>query len=142
MQDFTKSMLSFSWAMSLFGVQQVANLFTARAPDRTSSKAREAFDCVTQATKEQLGETLQETFKTADKLQREMMDMLFGAFMSRDQKSGTAPDSVQDTAGCCGTGMPWGQGEKPQGAGGWGPMPDDTTAAAADGLGSTRPARQ
>jgi hypothetical protein len=123
MRDFTKSMFSFSWALSLFGVQQVANLMMAQAPDRTRNKAAEAFDCVTRATEDQLGDTLKETFKAADKLQRGMVDMMFGAWMSRDRMTGMSPDNSQGTAGCCGSGMPWGPGDSPSGAGGWGPIP-------------------
>jgi hypothetical protein len=133
MRDFTKSMFSFSWALSLFGVQQMANMMMAQAPDRSRSKATEAFDCVTRATEEQLGDTLKETFKAADKLQRGMVDMMFGAWMTRDRMTGASPENGQETAGCCGSGMPWRPGDNQQGAGGWGPIPAADAPAAETG---------
>ena len=71
MWDFTKSALSFSWAMSLFGAQQMANLF---AP----SKVTKAFDEVTQATEAELGNTLKAAFKAGDVLQRGLVDVTLG----------------------------------------------------------------
>ena len=72
MWDFTKSVLSFSWAMSLFGAQQVANLI---AP----SKAAKAFEEITQATEAELGNTLKAVFRAGDTLQRGLVDLTFGA---------------------------------------------------------------
>ena len=47
-RDLTKSAFSFSWAMSLFGVQQIANLLSpakaARAFDLVASAAKDAFE--------------------------------------------------------------------------------------------------
>ena len=145
MREFTKSMFSFSWAMSLFGMQQMTNWMTAQDPSRPRGKATEAFDRVTQATEEQLGDVLKETFKAGDKFQRAMVDMMLGAFMPR-QGSGTgmmgmAADAWGQATGCCGqnpwgTAAPgqqdatgWGQnawrgpGPIQQDAAGWGPMP-------------------
>src|SRR4051812_33043057 len=73
MRDITKSMFSFSWAMSLFGVQQAVNLFSP-------SKATKAFDNVTGATKEQFDDVLKATFRAGDNLQRGMVDMMLGVF--------------------------------------------------------------
>jgi haloalkane dehalogenase len=78
MWDFTKSMLSFSWAMSLFGVQQMANLF---AP----SQATKAFDEVTQATEAELGNLLKTAFRAGDALQRSLVDLTFGAFTGQQR---------------------------------------------------------
>jgi haloalkane dehalogenase len=73
MWDFPKAVLSFSWAMSLFGVQQMANLFTP-------SKATKAFDDVTQATEAELGNLFKAAFRAGDTLQRGLVDLTFGAF--------------------------------------------------------------
>jgi haloalkane dehalogenase len=64
--------MSFSWAMSVFGVQQMASLL---AP----SKAAKAFDGVTEATEGEMAQSLQSIFKTGDNLQRTFVDMIFGA---------------------------------------------------------------
>ncbi len=73
MRNFTKLIFSFSWAMSLFGVQQAVNTFMP-------SKATEAFDNVTRAAKEQFDDVMKATFRSGDNMQRTMMDMMFGVF--------------------------------------------------------------
>ena len=127
MREFTKSMVSFSWAMSLFGIQQVANVFTRPDPNRPKHKTTEAFDSVTQSTEAQLGDILKETFKAGDKLQRQMVGMMFGSFMPRGmnpgQMMGMASDTMRTASGCCGQGRQGssdGMGQEPKG---WGPMP-------------------
>ncbi len=71
MREFTKSIFSFSWALSLFGLQQTANLLTP-------AKAARAFDAVTQATEGQISDPLKMTFNTANNLQRSAVDMAAG----------------------------------------------------------------
>ena len=73
MRELTKSILSFSWAMSLFGVRQAANVLT---PD----KAAASFNNVTEAAREELGESTEATFKAGDNLQRSLVDLTFGVF--------------------------------------------------------------
>ncbi len=73
MRELTKSILSFSWAMSLFGVRQAANILT---PD----KAAASFNNVTEAAREELGESTEATFKAGDNLQRSVVDLTFGVF--------------------------------------------------------------
>ena len=73
MRDFTKSFFSFSWAMSLFGVQQATNLLS---PD----KAAKAFDSVREATAAQFTDALQTTFNAGDKMQRNALDLTLGMF--------------------------------------------------------------
>lgn len=80
MREFTKSLSSLSWAMTLFGWQQMTNLM--RPPDNgmSSSKVTDAFDAVMRSTQDQLGGALSETFQTGDKLQRSMLDLMFAMF--------------------------------------------------------------
>ncbi len=73
MREFTKSMMSYTWAMSLFGVQQ---MFNALRP----SKAAESFDHVTEATREEFGEALRAAFRAGDNLQQGVVDLTFGVF--------------------------------------------------------------
>jgi hypothetical protein len=73
MREFTKSILSFSWAMSLFGVQQTTNLLSP-------AKAAKAFDSVTEATQGQFTDVLKTTFNAGDKLQQSALDMTLGMF--------------------------------------------------------------
>jgi hypothetical protein len=73
MREFTKSMMSYTWAMSLFGVQQMVNVFRP-------SDATESFDNVTDATRDELGDALRSAFRAGDNLQRGMVDLTFGVF--------------------------------------------------------------
>jgi len=81
MRAFTQSMLSFPWAMSLFGIEQLGNLLTPnlRVPqDRWTLP----FDAVTQATVEQFGvqNVIQGVFQVGDELQRDVVDRLCDFF--------------------------------------------------------------
>ena len=71
MREFTKSIFSFSWAMSLFGLQQTTNLMSPE-------KAAKAFNSVTGATEGQLTDALKTTFNAGDKLQRNAVYMTLG----------------------------------------------------------------
>src|SRR5713101_24063 len=73
MREFTKSIFSFSWAMSLFGVQQTTNLLSP-------AKAAKAFDAVTEATEGQFTDVLKASFDAGDKLQRNAVDLTLGMF--------------------------------------------------------------
>jgi hypothetical protein len=129
MREFTKSVLSFSWAMSVFGVQQMANLMKRPDPNRAQGPAAEAFDGVTRATEAQLGKTLQETFRAGDKFQRGMVDMMLGPFMQQgggargmmDRASEAMGQAMRQAGGCCG-GNRQDDDQSQQGPG-WGPMP-------------------
>lgn len=77
-RDLTKSMLSFSWVMSLFGVEQLTNTLIPQRPSQPDHRVTTAFSAVTQATEEQLSGALKGAFKAGDKLQRGMVDLMFG----------------------------------------------------------------
>lgn len=85
MRDLIKSMLSFSWGMSLFGMRQMANLLGGRGA--------EAFDSVTRAAAEQMEEPLAGVFHQGDRLQREMVDRLLGGDAGRPDPPPTQPTS-------------------------------------------------
>jgi len=80
MREFTKSMTSFSWALSLFGLKQMANIVTPAQQGR-SAPATDAFNEVAQCAEEQLGQTLRATFEAGDRLQRGAVDVMFGFFL-------------------------------------------------------------
>jgi hypothetical protein len=137
MREFTKSLSTFSWAMTLFSVQQLGNLFKRNGGGQ-GGKAAQAFDAVTCSAEAQLGQMLGETFRTGDKLQRSMVDMMFGMFgqsMNRMPGSGAGSGCSQCSGGgASGGGMPGGGmpgGGMPGGgmpatdgtSTGWGPMP-------------------
>jgi hypothetical protein len=77
MREFAKSMISFSWSLSLFGLKQATNAFTPTQSDREEDDGSGGFDAVTEQTRQQLGDTLSDLFKVGDRLQRNTVDMLF-----------------------------------------------------------------
>ena len=95
MREFTKSLFSFSWAMSLFGVQQTTNLMSPE-------KAVKAFESVTEATQTQFGEVMKSTFNAGDKLQRGAVDLALGPFTGEALNPGRwtrmASDMVKQSA--------------------------------------------
>ena len=121
MRDFTKSLFSFSWAMSLFGFQQTLNLMKP-------SKASQAFNNVTEATKEEMGDTLKATFRAGDNLQKGLVDMTLGLFTgqafnpSRWMKM--TSETMNQSAEAIGQGMRAAASGAQQAASGWGPMTD------------------
>jgi hypothetical protein len=96
MHELTKAMLSFPWAMLLFGIGPLANIFLPQ----NSQKATAAFDAVTQAAGEQLSEILQSLFLLGDDLQRETMDLAFNLLTPEgfNPQSRAISDIVQQSA--------------------------------------------
>lgn len=84
MRELTKSMLSFSWAMPLYGMKQMLNMTFPRDMSRPFGEATDGFNSVTGAMREQLGSTMQSMFDAGDQIQRSMVDVMFnlgfGAF--------------------------------------------------------------
>ncbi len=71
MRDLTRSLFRFSWAMSMLGARQAANLVTPRSGwDRSV----ETFDAISRAAAEQMGETLRGFYKAGDRFQDGMLD--------------------------------------------------------------------
>ena len=132
-RDLTKSTLSFSWAMSLFGVEQMANMLMPQSPSQPTHKATAAFNTVTQATEEQLSGVIKGVFKTGDQLQRGMVDLMLG-FLSLEafnpsQMMRMTSDIMQQTTGTIGQSFP-GEPSGGQPQAGWGPIPPSGASGA------------
>lgn len=87
MYRFTKSLGSFSWAMSLFGLHQLGQLM-GRGIRRDAKRERyedesASLDSVTRTLAGQLGSTLKPIFKTGDDLLRVAMDQMSQALPGR-----------------------------------------------------------
>ena len=75
MRELAKSMMSYTLAMSIFSVRQVASLFLPR--EERGAGTADAFNQVAAATAGQLGQTMRATFQTGDRWQRRFVDMIF-----------------------------------------------------------------
>jgi hypothetical protein len=76
MREMTKSMMSFSWAMSLFGLRQM----TCMLMPQSWRSATSSFDAVTRCTEDQFGSTTDSLFRAGDSLQRGLVDLMFSMF--------------------------------------------------------------
>lgn len=79
MRDLTKSITSYTWAMSVFSFQQMLNLFGLGGAG-SWGRCTDAFENVTDATAEQLGQTMRAAFRSGDTLQRGMVDLFLAPF--------------------------------------------------------------
>jgi len=136
MRDFTKSVFSFSWALSLFGVQQTLNLMRP-------SKASQAFDNVTEATKQEMGDALKATLKAGDNLQRGLVDLTLGVFTGQafnpSRLMRMTSDMLNQSAEAIGQSMRAATSGGKPGSPGWCPMPDNPRGLAQDGSATGRP---
>ena len=84
MRDLTKSMMTFPWAISMFGVQQMANMMSPPPEGRVAGTSA-ALDRVTEATEEQLDGWMKQTYKLGNTVQRSLVDMMMLKMPSIDQ---------------------------------------------------------
>lgn len=148
MREAAKSLLSFSWAMSLLGARQAGNLMSLTYQNGSGS-APAAFDSVTQVAVAQLDEPLRRLFLCGDALQKSLIDTTFkalsaGGLNCENLNPMMAPVDVARRsmravmqASRCGNpsapgpsaspGNPQQRSDQPPGSGsdpaGWGPMP-------------------
>ena len=141
-RDLTKSTLSFSWAMSLFGVQQLTNTLIPQRPSQPNHRVTTAFNAVTQAAEEQFSGVLKGVFNAGDQLQRGIVDLMF-SFLSLEvsnpsQMMRMTSDMMRQTTGAIGQGFQRSpSGPQPQT--GWGPMPSPSTSGPQTGRGPIPP---
>lgn len=77
MRELTKSMLSFSWAVPLYGIRQILNLAAPSDVSRPFDQATQGFEGVTNAMREQLGPTAKGVYQAGDQVQRGLVDTMF-----------------------------------------------------------------
>jgi len=101
-REFTKSVISYGWASTVFQVQQLANVMTTN-PDTGNSAATDAYNELARATAQQLGPALHATYRAGDAMQRSMVNVMFGMVgMGSDSPSGNR----QSGSGHAATGTP------------------------------------
>lgn len=75
MRDFVKSALTLPWAISMFGVQQIANLMAPPTTERLG-EATAAFDTVSDASVQGLDGWLKQTYTVGTGVQRALIDLM------------------------------------------------------------------
>ncbi|HSU81323.1 MAG TPA: hypothetical protein VLR69_02835 [Thermoanaerobaculia bacterium] len=111
MRDVTKSMLSLSWALSLFGLKQMASLLNPQGNPQGNAAA--SFEAVTRSAEDQLGPAARSAFRSGDNLQRGLVDLMFSLFTF-----GLWPGGSRGGAA----------GRSGWGASGWGPCGDTSSS--------------
>jgi hypothetical protein len=146
MRELTKSMLSFSWALPLFGMKQMMDMAAPRDPSRPFGRVTDSFEAVTRTAQDQLGGAWNSAFRAGDQLQRGMVDLMFSFLspeawnpnrmmrMSSDvmqssvnaagQMAGAATSTAQGAWSAAGTAT------ATQPTAGWGPVPAPPSASA------------
>ena len=120
MRELTKSMLSFSWALPLFGMKQMMEITLPRDASRPFGRATDSFEAVTQAARGQLGSTWDSAFRAGDQLQRGLVDLMFSFFsldaLNPNRMMQMSSDAMQRSMGAVGqmagqggAGRDWGQ---------------------------------
>jgi hypothetical protein len=74
-RELTKKALTLPWAISMFGVQQMANLVAPPSKGRMDGAAR-AFDAVSDATSRELDGWLKQTYQIGNGVQRTLVDLM------------------------------------------------------------------
>jgi hypothetical protein len=123
MRELTKSVFSFSWAASLLGASEMANLLSPRRQRGPSS--RDAFENCTRSAVDQMGPSLRQVFAVGDQLQRSIVNAMFGVFTLGTSSAGGCSgmrDSQQDGQAQAGSGT---YGSSDPSSTGWGPMPSN-----------------
>jgi hypothetical protein len=150
MREFTKSMMSYTWAMSVFGMQQMVNILTPQGQGQEHPATR-AFRNVAECTEEEMGGVMRATYRAGDNIQRGLVDVMFGlltlgafnpgggtrttsnigqqsaeAFRQGVNAMGQATETVGRAARATAAGQR-GEGDAAQsGSTGWGPVPPPT----------------
>src|SRR5262249_34272993 len=99
MREFTKALLSYSLATSLFALKQMQNLITPSDPDKHRGPATKALDSVTNATTNQFGGTLKSLFGAVDNVQRGLVSLTFSFFLPFASGRGRAEKREQRQSG-------------------------------------------
>ena len=96
MRDLTKSFFSFSWTISLLGLEQLTNMLSEERSSNRRERMAKAFDAVTEATVEQFGKRTKSLYESGDKLQRETVDLMFDMSRPEELKPSKVIDRTAD----------------------------------------------
>ena len=86
MRELAKSMVGFSWAVGLFGVQQMAKAMGTAAEPHDVTMAQ--LDEVARCAQRHLNSQYAQQFEAGDQWQRRLIDVLFDAAAMRSMEPG------------------------------------------------------
>lgn len=94
MRDLTKSFFSFSWAMTMFGLEQFRTLFSDEIEGKRRDRMTHDLEAVTEVTRKRLSKRNASMFESGNDLQRDMVDLMYDIVRGEEVK----PRSVFDRA--------------------------------------------
>jgi hypothetical protein len=83
MRELAKSAASYTWAMSVFGVQQAANVLALSNCRQPGRKANAAFYSVNQSAQIELGDIIFAAYEVGDEVQRGLTNIFFDTLTLR-----------------------------------------------------------
>ena len=95
MQELIKSLISFSWSISLFGLKEAAKLLSPAGPGEVVREADSIFTLTSQAASQTLGPSLQKTYDYGDQIQRRLVDAGFGLLKTNQAIGATLTNPSQ-----------------------------------------------
>lgn len=96
MRDLAKSFMSFSWAMSLFGLDQIRHLVADDDSGKRRDLISEDLDAVTTAATGRLSERNASMYDAGNTLQSDMVDLTFDIFRGEELKPRKMLDRAAD----------------------------------------------
>ena len=96
MRDLVKSMMSFSWAMTLFGLEQMRHMVSDDDSGKRRDRMTGDLNAMTDTAKERLSERNASMFDSGDTLQRDMVDLTFDIFRGEELKPRKMIDRAAD----------------------------------------------
>jgi len=98
MRGIAKSFVSFSWAMGMFGIEQLNSLLSDEHTDNRTQRIKDAFDEVTKAAEAVLSSRTKTMYDSGNRLQQEVVDLSFDIFRSENWSPGKMLDRAADLA--------------------------------------------
>jgi hypothetical protein len=100
MRELVKSMVGFSLAMSVFGIEQMRNALKKKEDknDNREDWIRDDLATVTGAAEQRFGDRAHKVFDAGDRFQREIIDLVFDTFKSEDVKPKRMAEVAADVA--------------------------------------------
>ena len=95
MQELIKSIISFSWGMSLFGLKESSKLLSPAGPGEVVRESETILSTASQAASQSLGPGLQKTYEYGDRIQRKLVDAGFGLVENNDAVNTSLVDPTQ-----------------------------------------------
>jgi hypothetical protein len=96
MRDVAKAMVRFSWAMSVFGLDQMRKLVVEEYSGHRAEQVKSALDSVSDSTERMFSERSRALYEAGDRLQQESIELIFDFARPRNWKASGVVDKAAD----------------------------------------------